>query len=220
MTGEAIPSTNSLLPTICKARKNRGVSWRRESLGVARVNKVTPVSFGNPLSVFNKNSTLKERETWGRGKTTKGGSTRGKTTKGGSTRPFGYLRTHTEFFPHTHMEFQVGVVSECIFRFAYTGMCTCGCLTTPRFADDSRDAGRDRAPIARHSTPIARHSTPTLHTNLRATFAQKSENPRLRLRSHNELWSRLRHGPVLEKDHVTNVTIVRNETTASGWGSC
>ena len=144
VTGEAIPSTHSLLPTVCKARKKRGVLWRRQFLGVARVNKVTPVSFGNPVSVFNKNSTLKERETWGRGKTT----------KGGSARAFGYLRTHTEFSPHTRMEFQVSVVSECIFRFAYTGICTCGCLTTPRFADDSRHGRRDRARIARHSTPI------------------------------------------------------------------
>jgi len=37
----------------------RGVLWRREFSGVARVNKVTPVSLGYPLSVFNKHSTLK-----------------------------------------------------------------------------------------------------------------------------------------------------------------
>ena len=45
-------------------RVDRGVLWRREFPEVARVNKVTPVSLGYPLSVFNKNSTLKERKKW------------------------------------------------------------------------------------------------------------------------------------------------------------
>ena len=36
---------------------------RRELPGFARVNKVTSASLGYPLSVFNKNSTLKERKT-------------------------------------------------------------------------------------------------------------------------------------------------------------
>jgi len=40
-------------------RGDRGVLWRREFPGVARVNKVTPVSLGYPSSIFNKNSTLK-----------------------------------------------------------------------------------------------------------------------------------------------------------------
>jgi len=35
---------------------------RRECSGIAIVNKVTSASLGHPLSVFNKNSTLKERE--------------------------------------------------------------------------------------------------------------------------------------------------------------
>jgi len=38
-----------------------GVARGRGFPGVARVNKVTPVSLGYPLSVFNKNSTVKER---------------------------------------------------------------------------------------------------------------------------------------------------------------
>ena len=33
-----------------------------DSHGVARVNEVTPVSLGYPLSVFNKNSTLKGKK--------------------------------------------------------------------------------------------------------------------------------------------------------------
>ena len=40
-------------------------SWvfqRRGFPGVVRVNKVTPVSLGHPLSVFNKNSTLQKKE--------------------------------------------------------------------------------------------------------------------------------------------------------------
>jgi len=36
---------------------------RKECSGFARVNKVTSASLGYPLSVFNKNSTLKERKT-------------------------------------------------------------------------------------------------------------------------------------------------------------
>jgi len=35
------------------------LEWARGFPGVARVNKVTPVSLGYPLLVFNKNSTLK-----------------------------------------------------------------------------------------------------------------------------------------------------------------
>jgi len=40
---------------------DRWVLKRRECSGFARVNKVTSASLGYPLSVFNKNSTLKER---------------------------------------------------------------------------------------------------------------------------------------------------------------
>jgi len=40
---------------------DRWVLQRRGFLGVARVNKVTPMSLGYPLSVSNKNSTLKKR---------------------------------------------------------------------------------------------------------------------------------------------------------------
>jgi len=47
-----------------RAREETGgadqwVLKRRECSGVARVNKVTSASLGYPLSVFNKNSTLK-----------------------------------------------------------------------------------------------------------------------------------------------------------------
>jgi len=38
---------------------DRWVLWRRGFSGVARVNKVTPVSLGYQLSVFNKNFILK-----------------------------------------------------------------------------------------------------------------------------------------------------------------
>jgi len=47
-----------------RAETGGGDQWvlkRRECLGFARVNKVTSASLGYPLSVFNKNSTLKER---------------------------------------------------------------------------------------------------------------------------------------------------------------
>ena len=37
---------------------------RRECSGFARVNKVTSASLGYPLSVFNKNSTLKASNFW------------------------------------------------------------------------------------------------------------------------------------------------------------
>jgi len=43
---------------------DRGVLQRRGFSGFARVNKISPLSLGYPLSVFNlnKNSTLKETE--------------------------------------------------------------------------------------------------------------------------------------------------------------
>jgi len=37
---------------------------QRELPGFARVNKVTSASVGDPLSVFNKNSTLKQTRAW------------------------------------------------------------------------------------------------------------------------------------------------------------
>jgi len=45
-------------------RADRGVLWRRGFPGVVRVNKVTPVSLGCPLSVCNINSTFKKRLGW------------------------------------------------------------------------------------------------------------------------------------------------------------
>jgi len=41
-------------------KADQWVSKRREFSGLARVNKVTSASLGYPLSVFNKNSTLKK----------------------------------------------------------------------------------------------------------------------------------------------------------------
>jgi len=43
-------------------KRNTTNKYRRGFPGVARVNKVTPMSLGCPLSVFNKNSTLKQYE--------------------------------------------------------------------------------------------------------------------------------------------------------------
>jgi len=44
------------------ARADQWVLKRREFSGFARVNKVTSASLGYPLSVFNKNYTLKQRK--------------------------------------------------------------------------------------------------------------------------------------------------------------
>jgi len=52
-------------PERARAETGGADQWvlkRRECSGFARVNKVTSASLGYLLSVFNKNSTLKERE--------------------------------------------------------------------------------------------------------------------------------------------------------------
>jgi len=51
-------------PERARAETGGADQWvlkRRECSGFARVNKVTSASLGYPLSVFNKNSTLKKR---------------------------------------------------------------------------------------------------------------------------------------------------------------
>jgi len=50
-------------PELARTETGGAYQWvlkRRELSGFARVNKVTSASLGYPLSVFNKNSTLKE----------------------------------------------------------------------------------------------------------------------------------------------------------------
>jgi len=52
-------------PERARAETGGADQWllnRRECSGFARVDKVTSASLGYPLSVFNKNSTLKERK--------------------------------------------------------------------------------------------------------------------------------------------------------------
>ena len=59
----------SLKKTRARAETGGADQWvlkRRELPGVARVIKVSSASLGYPLSVFNKNSTLKARETLSR----------------------------------------------------------------------------------------------------------------------------------------------------------